>query len=386
MSPGSAVIRRVLRVAQRLSVGAMLTAAPAAAQVTPTGGYPPPDDTPSVKVGGTLFADFTRTLAPEVVDSEGRPVNPSAFNVTRAYINVTGQVNHLIAFRITPDITRESGPGSSLAGSMTMRLKYGYAQFNLDDWLWRGSYVRTGMTQTPYIEFEESVYRYRFQGPVFADRETYLTSSDLGLAFRTLFPGGYGEIVGGVYNGEGYTRADPNDQKALQLRATLRPLPGPGRARGLRVTAFYDADHYVEGADRRRFVSLVSFEHRYVNAGWVWLDASDQATLAVPRIESSGHSIWITPRLPLGTLLPSAPAGQVRASLEGLFRYDRLEPNHANQSLKERWIAGVAYWPRMNVGSVSSAFLLDYEHVQYTDFVPTRPAERRIAVHMLVAF
>ena len=263
-------------------VGVLLSAWPAAAQVTPANTYPPPDDTPSVRVGGTLFADYTRTLAPEITDIDGNLVNPSAINVTRAYISVTGQVNHLVAFRITPDVAREAGTGSSLNGSMTLRLKYAYAQLNLDDWLWRGSYVRAGMTQTPYVEFEESIYRYRFQGPTFTDREGYLPSADLGVSFRTQFPGGYGEVVGGLYNGEGYTRPDPNDQKALQLRATLRPFPAPGTSRGLRVTMLYDADHYVKDADRRRFVSLVSFEHRYLNAGWVYLDAADQRASLSP--------------------------------------------------------------------------------------------------------
>jgi hypothetical protein len=172
------------------SLGVLFSVCSAAAQVTPANPYPPPDDTPSIRVGGTLFADYTYTLAPETTDADGNLVNPNAFSVVRAYINVSGQVNHLFSFRITPDLSRESGTGSSLAGSMVFRLKYGFAQLNLDDWMWRGSFVHGGMIPTPYVEFEESIYRYRFQGPVFVDRETFLPSADLGAAFRTQFPGG----------------------------------------------------------------------------------------------------------------------------------------------------------------------------------------------------
>lgn len=369
-----------------MAVGLALVARSAYAQVTPTPTTPPPDDNPAVRVGGTLFADYTRTIAPTIVDAGGATVSPSAFNVQRAYINVTGQLNHLFAFRITPDIVRETGSGSSIAGSMTLRLKYGYAQMNLDDWLWRGTYVRGGMIQTPYIDFEETVYRYRFQGQVFEEREGYMTSSDYGVALRTLVPRGYGEIVAGVYNGEGFQRADPNDQKAIEIRGTLRPFPSSDLPRGLRVTAFHSADHSTKDADRHRTTALATFEHRFVNLAWSWLDAADQATPASPRVLARGQSFWITPRLPLGPPPVAPPAGVVRASLEGLVRYDRLEPNRDTGALKQRWIAGAAYWPRMRSASVSAAFLLDYELVTYEDFAPARPTERRLAAHLLVAF
>ena len=362
------------------------------AQVTtPDRSIPPPDDTPSVRVGGTVFLDYAHTSEPEATDADGNVVSPRSFNVARTYINVTGQLNHLFQFRITPDIARETSTDSSLSGSLEVRLKYGFLQFNLDDWLWRESpeattYVRVGMIQTPYVEFEENAYRYRFQGPIFVDRERYLTSADFGAAFRTQLPGGFAEVFTGYYNGEGYNQADPNDQKAFQIRGSLRPFPNPGVFRGLRLTAFYDNDHYVKDADRTRFVSLVSFEHRFLNAGWTYLDAVDQETLAGPRIEGGGHSIWFTPRWQHGSLPPAPASGQVRAWLEGLFRYDRLEPDQSTEGVKERWITGIAYWPRMPSTRVTLAALLDYEQVSYDNYIPAVATEKRIALHMLVNF
>jgi hypothetical protein len=374
------------RIVRMAALGIALWPVSAGAQITTGATIPQPDDSPSVRIGGTLFLDYTTTLEPKSPDADGNSVSPSAFNVGRAYINVLGQINHVIAFRITPDITRESGTGSSLSGSLTYRLKYAFAQINLDDWMWRGSYVRVGMTQTPYVEFEESVYRYRFQGPIFADREGFLTSSDFGAAFRTQFPGGYGEVVAGFYNGDGYSRSEPNNQKAFQVRGTVRPLPDPGPLRGLRLSLFYDADHHVKDAERERFVSLVSFEHRFVHAGWSHLDAADQLSVRQSATDAGGDSFWITPRWAHGSLRPAPATGQVRASLEGLFRYDRLEPNQQNQSVKERWITGVAYWPRMTNASVSSAILLDFEQVRYRDFAPAMPTEKRIMLHGLLSF
>src|ERR1043166_7348977 len=127
----------------------------ASAQVTPATGYTPPDDTPSIKVGVTIYTDFTYQPSPDATDSDGNVVNPSSFNVTRSYINVTGNLNHIVAFRITPDVTRESGLGTLGAGStisndsLVFRIKYAFAQINLDDWMTKGSWVRFGIQQTP---------------------------------------------------------------------------------------------------------------------------------------------------------------------------------------------------------------------------------------------
>ena len=43
----------------------------AAAQVTPAAGHTPPDDTPSIKVGATIYVDYTYTAAPKSTDAAG---------------------------------------------------------------------------------------------------------------------------------------------------------------------------------------------------------------------------------------------------------------------------------------------------------------------------
>src|SRR5215208_3567135 len=80
---------------------------PGAAQVTPAAGYTPPDDTPAIKVGVTIFADYTINQKPKIKDTDGNEVALSAFQIARSYVNVTGNISHAIAFRVTPDITRE---------------------------------------------------------------------------------------------------------------------------------------------------------------------------------------------------------------------------------------------------------------------------------------
>jgi hypothetical protein len=348
----------------------------AAAQAAPAAGKVPPDDTPSVRVGVTIFADYTVQQTPRIQDADGNEVTFNSFNIARSYVNVTGNLSHIVAFRVTPDIARETGTGSSLNGSYTYRLKYAYAQFNFDDWMTRGSWARFGMQPTPWIDFIDTVYRYRFQGTTVEDREGILSSSDVGATFRYVFPGDYGDVHGGFYNGDNYNRAEPNDQKAVMVRATLRPLRQHAALRGLRVTGFYDRDAYVKDAERRRAILGVTYEHPYVNAGINYHSTSDQTRVINPKLAGDGLSVWATPKSSKGW------------GWEGLLRYDHLVQEQATSTVdgtRNRTIAGIAYWfPRQ--GSVSSALLLDYELVDNRNYAPVRTDERRWALHALVNF
>jgi hypothetical protein len=363
--------------------GFLLAAGTASAQVTPAAGYTPPDDTPKIGVGVTIFADYTYTDAPTIKDSDGNTVNKSEFEVRRAYINVTGQLNHLVAFRITPDLgarfatsTSASLPsGSSVSastnydGSLAFRLKYAFGQLNLDDALKsHGSWIRLGQQQTPYVDFMEGIYRYRFQGTIFSEREGYLSSSDVGLSGHYNFPDNYGDVHLGYYNGDTYSKAEVNDQKAFQIRASLRPLPKDKLLKGWRLTAFYDHDSPVKDGSRERFIANTTFEHQYLNLGFDYLDAKDRTSATKPEVKSNGWSVWVEPRTTMG--------------IEGLFRYDDLKPSTGVDARKKRTLAGVTYWFKLPKPGLAAAILADYEQVKY-DAALARPTEKRYEIKTL---
>lgn len=345
------------------------------AQSAPAGQAPvaKPDDTPSIHVGATLFADYTYTQSPEATDADGNTYHPSQFNVGRSYINVTGNVSHIVAFRFTPDIAREAGTGSTLNGSLTFRVKYAFAQMNLDDWMEKGSWARFGIHQTPFVDFQEGIYRYRFQGQIFSEREGYLSSSDAGASFHYNLPSNYGDIHVGIYNGENYNHIETNGQKALQVRGSVRPLAkGAPVLRGLRVHGFYDADSYVKNGERHRGDVGATFEHAWLNAGIEYLDTKDQTSVTKPEVNGHGYSMWATPRAKNGW--------------EGLLRYDHMTPDTSlGSQTRTRTIVGVAYWfPHQ--GNVSSALLLDYDGQTFHNYTTAPPKQERIAVHGLVNF
>ncbi len=356
-------------------VGILWSAAIAAAQVTSSAGAASADEPPSIRLGAEIFPDFTYTLDPRTLDADNNSVRLSQFNVSRARLNVTGNLSPLIAFRVTPDVARETSSFSSLAGSVELRLVYAYLQLNLDKWMPANSYARFGFHDTPWLEFAESIYRYRFQGPMFAEREGYLVLTDAGASFHAALPSNYGDVHVGVYNGEGASKAEVNGAKAFQVRGTLRPFASPSAPaalRGIRGSIFYDADRYVRDGPRNRLIGSVTLEHPHLNASFELLKTTDRTSITRPEIGGNGYSFWATPR--------------VSGGLEGLVRYDRMTPNtRLGAQVRARTIVGIAYWFPMQ-GAVSSALLLDYDSQTFESFVPGQPRQTRMAVHGLIGF
>jgi hypothetical protein len=390
------LLRRILLLTALLGIPSATTSA----QVTPAAAITPPDDTPSIRVGLTLFPTYVFQTNPAVPDADNNLVKKNAFDVARSYINITGNISHLVAFRVTPDITRESGlltlgAGNSVSSdSLVFRIKYAYGQFNFDDWMTRGSWARLGIQQTPWVDFEEGIYRYRFQGTVFAERiplPTAMTSSDAGASFHYNLPSNYGDFHVGIYNGENYQKVETNNQKAFEFRGTLRPFATSLPVlRGLRGHLVYYNDHYNSSDERKRVMGNVTFEHQYLNAGFDYLSAKDQQLAIARDVSSQGYSIWATPRAPMAN----------GSSWEGLLRYDHWTPDTAttvapaatssapgvtilNDQHQNRTIGGVAYWfPHQ--GNVSTAILFDYDGLTFKNM--TTAPNKSVAVHGLINF
>lgn len=385
-------LSRTIRVAALAGVLALAVSKAALAQVTPARGSTPPDDTQATKVGAVIFYDYTFLKSPVATDSAGNVISPNAFNVARAYINITGNISHVIAFRITPDVTRFALAGNGLDGSAVFRMKYGYAQFNLDQWTgnWKQTWVRMGIQQTPYIDAEEGVYRYRFQGTLFGERDFGLASSDAGLSYHSNLPNGYGDFHAGVYNGEGYSKIQPanSNQQSIQVRGTLRPMPmGGAYSKGLRVSGFLVNDHYVPNGIKRRGLGSVWYEHKHLSAGLDVMTASDLTLPATSpacavttppaacgvQVESRGWSFFATP------IFKERGNGP-----EMLLRVDRYEPNEAAavKTIRKREIVGIAYWFPHPGGPSTAAILFDFERVRQ----PGTLTQQRYTLHGLINF
>jgi len=330
------------------------------AQNPPPPAPAPEPDYPVVRVGVLSYVQYDAELA-----------NRDAFNafdVTRGYININGQLARNVRFRVTPDVRRITD--SSLAGTLVLRIKYAF--FELDNLTGARSWVRFGAHQTPWLDFEESINRYRVQGTVFSERESLIPgSSDFGIGLFTPV-GKYLDVQAGVYNGEGYAQTDANKYKSAQGRLTLRPFAGRGVANGFRLSGFYNAGWYAADRPRRLGIVMGSFEHTNLVATLQYLKATENPSAAAPRdIDRSGSSGFL----------------EIRQGMSGwaaLARVDLFDPDEAlGDNSQNRVIAGGAYWfvwPRSRVGLV-----VTNEQVHY-DAAAARPRENRLLVQTHVEF
>ena len=218
-----------------------------------------------------------------------------------------------------------------------------------------------------------------------------MTSVDAGASFHYNFPSNYGDIHVGVYNGENYQRVEPNNQKGLELRATLRPFArNQPVLRGVRAHFVYYHDDYVSDARRNRLMGNLTYEHSYINAGFDFMNANDQLLPTAINQHGRGYSVWATPRKPFDN----------GSSWEALLRYDYWTPNTSpalapaatspitgvtalNDQKQKRMIVGAAYWfPHQ--GNVSTAILVDYDGQRFSN-ITTTPT-KSVAVHGLLNF
>ncbi len=162
------------------------------------------------------------------------------FTLKRGYLNFKTKLNDKFSIRFTQDITLDKEGND--AGNVEMRLKYLYMKIKTGQLFFlEKSYFEIGLVHRPWLDFEEHINMYRVQGKMFIEKNHLLNSADFGATFVTLFggemdadyqsninskyPGKYGNLAIGIYNGAGYHAIEKNNNKTIEGRLTLRPFP-----------------------------------------------------------------------------------------------------------------------------------------------------------------
>src|SRR6056297_809831 len=272
------------------------------------------------------------------------------FTLKRGYITIKNRFTDRWSVRFTQDITLDQ-EGSD-RGNVEMRLKYCYLNYQTDDfWFFTKPQLEAGLVHRPWLDFEQKINPYRVQGTMFLERVGLMNSADFGITFTSLlggemseryqkqvnddYPGRYGSLSVGMYNGGGYHALENNQTKNLEGRLTLRPFPVT--LPGLQVTynLAWGKGNTEVAPDFVLHSGFVSYERRHFTVTGQLYSAlgNSSGSYADPRgfaYHNEGYSFFSEYEIP-GTPL----------SLFG--RYDYFNCKDLNFSDSRRVIAGIGY-------------------------------------------
>jgi len=282
---------------------------------------------------------------------ENNKIDVNEFYVHRGYLNFKPEFTSALSARITPDITTDKdGDGK---GDLKVWLKYIYLKYSLPSaGFFTKPYFEFGQVHRPWLDFEEHINMYRCEGTMFLERNHLLNSADYGVTFVTLlggevkktyrenvnkyYPGRYGSIAVGIYNGGGYHAVENNTNKVVESRFTIRPFPDS--LPGLQLSYFgaIGKGNTVDEPDWTINSAFVSLEEVwYVLTGMYYkgkgnykgdfIDSFGNST------EQSGYSLFGEIKIP-------------EKKISFIGRYDSFDPDITiNQNTLTRTIIGFAY-------------------------------------------
>ena len=348
----------VMKAANRLYLASIVSlglCGPALAQVTPTpAAAPATTDFPAVTFGVVSFLQYNA----ELHERDGY----NAFDVTRGYLNIEARLSERVRFRFTPDVRPTTD--ATLDRNLALRLEYA----SLDVMATDGVSIMFGLHEMPWLAFEESVNRYRVLGPFFAERLGLIPGpTDLGVSVKAT--GERTEVHVGVYNGEGYGRAEADKYKSVDGRVTLRPFAEDSAAGNVTISGFYQYGWYARDRPRNVAIVMGSYENTHVVATAQYLSATDNPFVAID-VERRGLSFFGEGR--------QGPTGWA-----GVGGVDFFDPDVSNDNdSRRRYIFGGAHWSQVGTGRLGVVVTLE----QAFSAVTSQLLERRLLAQTHIEF
>ena len=299
-----------------------IAALPAAAQSS---------QAPQVTVGGVVYGQYLYQLK----DSLGAG-NQNQFSIQRAYINVLGRFSGGISTRLTTDIAPTG------TGNQPVRLKYAFLALTPTN---SSLTYKFGMLNTPYVEWEEQLWDYRMQGPVAVDRNGYISSSDVGAGVDGRWNNEGVNAQFAIMNGEGYSGGTGDNHKDAGMRVSVRlsKTNDPSRVGGLRLTGYAGVGKATGGADRNRFLGILSYKTQQVTVAGEFVSTKDAAVS--------------------GSILSAFGVYRFSASkAAAIGRVDVVDPDIDTPDNKQtRVITGLSYQVQANFRVLADVDLLSFE-------------------------
>jgi hypothetical protein len=246
-------------------------------------------------VSGDHYQSGANVTAAAADTAAGRD---NGFHFTRAYITAKDKLSDELMVRITYD--EKDGYGGKAF------VKYVYGDYSY----FEGQKVRFGLGHTPWVDYEEGLYTYRFLGKILSDDQGAQSSSDIGVSLIGSFMDKMLDYHVGVYEGEGYSGTADGQGFAYAGRVSFN-------MQGFTVALFdwmetkrKDASGCNGGCpdyNPTRFIGMITYGNPMFRVAGQYLTADDNksgSNVAANALvhgtfnKGNGYSLWAYSRIP----------------------------------------------------------------------------------------
>ncbi|MCL4468112.1 MAG: OprO/OprP family phosphate-selective porin [Deltaproteobacteria bacterium] len=241
--------------------------------------------------------------------------NANGVRLSRAYLVVMDKINDKFSGKFTLDEAYSDPTASNGRGNVFVKYLYGiYTPV-------KNMAIRFGLTETPWIPYEEGLWEYRFVSETAPDYEGFMPSSDLGLA-----------VVGSLFdklidyhvmvsNGEGYQSQQNGRGYAGAARIALNVKPFIFNIFGMDENMHNGIPDY----NPKRAIAMLVYSNSLLRVAGEWMWADDHITPAdqgkAKFNHGYGYEFWGFLRIP----------GEKKLRI--FARYLDMKPNGNNSNL-----------------------------------------------------
>jgi len=281
---------------------------------------------------------FTKLVSRKVTDSSATTDSKTqAATVDRAYFTVKYNFDKEWLMRVTTDVRQASSNELSSKNEYVF-LKYAYLEGKLAG---KAAVLRLGQSHTPWIDYEQGLWKHRYFNKVLVDQNGYDASSDLGIGLKGDVAQGKAHYWATLTNGAGYSRTDlkgksmdfdarvgydvlPGMTLDLQYRngykATKTQTIAAGAASGTKSTLYQVMATYGAGSDYRVGVNYAK---------------NKNAPSGSTSVSETAYALWGWVKLP--------------NDFGAFGRYEHTKDNQTTKLKDDHYGVGVEYFPTKHV-------------------------------------
>jgi len=298
------------------------------------------DNGSKLKVEAKVFANTTAYKDTSTTAAGVSTVNTKTrtTSIDRAYLGVKYYFDSDWMMRITMDVNNERAAQKAkiIGKSQQLFLKYAYLEGKLAG---DAAVLRLGQSHTPWIDYEQGLWKHRYVSKVMSDEYKYDSSSELGLGLK-------GDVDMFHYwvtatDGNSYSSAanGTNGGTGIDFNARVGVTPVEGLTLDYQfITGYNGSKTNTAVGDKQTFNQIMAtygMGHDF-RIGANYMTNSTLAAGATTRAKTDAFGLW--------------GWSKIAANFGGFARYEQQKEKSVVNPLKvKRFVLGVEYTPIKHV-------------------------------------